>query len=90
MGCFDRVLVVAGLAAWYADRPRVEAALVRLGRPKRNVDWLAVSGLLFLLGALLEVVDCWANDAGLNLVAQLCWLMNGLVFVVDAYGNYSV
>ena len=43
---FDALI---GLAAWYANRQRVE---LRLGR-RRRVDWLGVSAALFLVGALL-------------------------------------
>ena len=43
---FDALI---GLAAWYANRRRVE---LRLGR-RRRVDWLGVSAALFLVGALL-------------------------------------
>ena len=32
-----------------------------------------------------EVLDCWVNAAWLNLIAQLCWLAYGVLFMVDAY-----
>ena len=31
------------------------------------------------------MLDCWVNAAWLNLIAQLCWLANGVLFMVDAY-----
>jgi hypothetical protein len=71
-----------GLAAWYANRLHVAHLL---GGRKRSVDWLAVSATLFMVGAILEVADCVAEDAALNFVAQLCWLLNGVAYLIDAY-----
>ena len=70
-----------GLAAWYANRYRMQLLLGRV----RTMDWLGLSAGLFMLGAVLEVVDCAVENAGLNFVAQLCWLLNGFAYLVDAY-----
>lgn len=70
-----------GMGAWYANRYRVRLLLGRV----RTVDWLGLSAGLFMIGAALEVVDCAVEDAGLNFVAQLCWLLNGFAYLVDAY-----
>jgi hypothetical protein len=70
-----------GLGAWYANRYHVQVLLGRV----RTVDWLGLSAGLFMVGAALEVADCAVEDAGLNFVAQLCWLLNGFAYLVDAY-----
>lgn len=70
-----------GLGAWYASRHRVQFLLGR----ERTVDWLAISAGLFMVGAVLEVIDCAVDDATLNFAAQFCWLMNGCAYMLDSY-----
>ena len=49
------------------------------------MDWLAISAGLFMVGAVLEVIDCVVDHAGLNFAAQFCWLMNGCAYMIDSY-----
>jgi hypothetical protein len=93
---FDSLI---GVAAWWTDRERVWFLLGRerwlfpcrfngtfSAQEPPLFDWLGFSAWVFVLGALLEFFEALfpGHGPGINLVAQLCWLLNAVSYIIDS------